>query len=174
MSTPPETPVTQADLGVLADPRPDAPSPYRGVYPEKGGYVAKAFKRRVGGTFPTPREAAKALVAWWKAAYGRRWVSVWLLRQTPGWTLVRAAGGGWWARAELAGEAEVLLGQRGGAPCQAALTPGCRPFPTRQAARDGVAGWAEGVWGGRGRQRVRRTWAPGRSAGRSMPPRAEG
>ena len=28
-----------------------------------------------------------------------------------------------------------------------------------RAARDGVAGWAEGVWGGRGRQRVRRTGA---------------
>jgi hypothetical protein len=163
-------PVSQSDLEFIADRSPTAKSPYYGVYPEKGGWVAKAYKRRVGRTQPTPREAAKLLVGWWKARYGERWRAVWALRQTKGWAVVRVAGGVW-ARVELAGEGEVVLGVGAdGRACRASEARGCRPFASVRDAGRGVAEWAGREWGEWWPAAVRRTWARGRSAGRTPVP----
>ncbi len=159
--------VSQADLDHIADRDPTASSPYHGVYPDKGGWQAKAYKRRIGGCQTTPREAAKLLIGWWKRQYGERWRAVWSLRQTRGWVPMRAYGG-WWARVELAGEAEVLIGQREGQPAQA-VTPGTRPFPSKEEASAGVVAWAQSLWGRWGAARVRRTWAAGRSSAKVTP-----
>ena len=151
----------QSDLDFLSNPAPDAPSPYRGVYPGKGGkWEARAFQRKLSGHHPTPREAAKAVVAWWRGRYGERWRRVWAYKQTPGWFTVAAAGGVW-AVAELAGDADVVIGVGpDGRAGEAARVRGCRPFRDRAEAARGVSAWAAGQWGSEARYRVRRVWCP--------------
>lgn len=161
--------VSASDLQVLADTRPDAPSQYCGVYPERDAWVARAFKRRVGPPQPTPRAAAILLVQWWKRRYGERWREAWHYRQTAGWVAVRCRAGVW-AVAEVCGQASVTVGVGpDGRACEVAAVPGCRPFADTAAAAAGVREWAAGVWGADGRYAVRRTWAEEQSRGRRTP-----
>lgn len=171
---PPELAVSQSDLDVLFDHDPDSESRYHGVYPEKSGWVAKAFRRRVGPSQGTPREAAIQLVRWWKGRYGDRWREAWHYRQTTGWAAVRVRGGVW-AVAEVCGRASVLVGLGAdGRGCEAGSSPGCRPFPDRAAAARGVREWAEREWGEEGRLVVRRTWAAEAGRARTPVPRTAG
>ncbi len=153
------THVTSDDLRFIADTRPDAPSPYFGVYPWNGKWSPRAFKKCIGKVQPSPREAALIVVAWWKTRYGERWREAWYYRQTAGWQAVRCRGGVW-AVAEVCGVAAVSLGVGlDGRACDAASSPGCKPFPDTSAAAAGVRQWAEANWGQEGRFIVRRTWA---------------
>lgn len=165
-----DVPVLQSDLEFLHNPAPDAPSPYRGVYPGKSRqWECRVFQRRLSGRHPTPREAAKALVRWWRGRYGERWREVWAYRQTPGWYAL-ACPGGWWGVAELAGEAAVVVGAGAdGRPREVVGGRGVKPFPTRAAAGRGVGEWARGVWGAEARYRVRRVWCPTARADRTTP-----
>lgn len=151
--------VTSDDLRFIADTRPDAPSPYCGVYPQQGKWVPRAYQRRIGPQQPTPREAAALVIQWWKARYGPRWREAWQYRQTAGWQAVRCRGGVW-AVAEVCGVAAVSLGVGlDGRAGDVASSPGCKPFPDTAAAAAGVRQWAEANWGQDGRYVVRRTWA---------------
>lgn len=170
MSAPP---VTAADLAHLADPRPDAPSGYHGVYPDPSGrtFQARFFQKKVCSGRPTPREAAVELVRHWKRAFGSDWRDVWYYRQTAGWVVWRGHGG-WWGLAAVraGGERAVLVGRHPLGPwgCVAADTPGSRAFPTEAAARRGVVRWAVREWGTGRRFAVRRTWTPSHSAARGV------
>lgn len=155
----PDHSVTSDDLSFIADSRPDAPSPYYGVYPWNGRWSPRAFKKCIANVQATPREAAILVVRWWKQRYGGRWREAWHYRQTPGWQAVRCRGGVW-AVAEVCGVAAVTVGVGpDGRACDAAGSPGCRPFADTAAAAQGVREWAEREWGQDGRYVVRRTWA---------------
>lgn len=164
-------PVAQSDLDFLTNPSPDAPSPYRGVYPDgRGKWQARVFKRRLGGRHPSPREAAKAVVRWWRARYGDRWREVWSYRQSSGATVLKVSAG-FWGVAELVGEAVVVIGVApDGQPAEAANTPGCSPYPFKSLAILGVSLWAGKQFGGEAKYRVRRVWCPSQhSHGRVTP-----
>lgn len=159
----PEIHVTSSDLQFIADPSVDNPAGYHSVYPEKRRWVPRAFKRRLAPPQETPRLAAEIVVRWWKRKYGERWRSVWAMRQTQGWGVLRVRGGVW-AVVEIRGEAGVLVG-RGpdGRAGEAATTHGCRPFADKRDAAKGVREWAAAEFGEAAPHVVRRTWAPERN-----------
>lgn len=149
-------PVSQSDLEFLRDPDPHAENPYQGVYRDGDGWQARAFKRRVGPVQPSPREAAKTLVRWWRARYGERWRAVYAHRQATGWVPLRVPGGVL-AVVYLDGGRAVLVGAGGEVVGGAA---GYKPFRDRAAAAAGVRAWARGRFGAEAPLRVRRAWTP--------------
>jgi hypothetical protein len=159
--------VSQDDLDFLASADPCSPSPYRGVYREGGGWVAKAFKRRLGAVQSNPRDAAKLVVRYWRAHYGGHWRGFFAYRQTAGWTLSRVGKHAWWVVAFVNGSG-VLMGESRGrlAP---ATSAGARPFASRSAAARAVRAWADDTYGGRAATVLRRRWAPTHNPGRLSP-----
>jgi len=107
--------VTESDLAVLRTVF--LPSGYRGVYHKQrcksglwqarpysggrgsttGGRKGRFGPRVLIGTFRNPRDAARAVVQWWKDHFGEDWVAAyrrrtwnpWWVRRTPdGWELI--------------------------------------------------------------------------------------
>lgn len=88
-------PVTQDDLEFIRNTDLAARSRYQSVYPSKKGWQARAFKKRIGRVQASEREAARVVVRWWKHHFGHLWRHYFAHRQTPGWVLLPAPGGGW-------------------------------------------------------------------------------
>ncbi len=151
--------VTEADLSVLRTL--NLPSGYQGVYQKergksniwlampynshgglKGDYLGRAGmlgKRvRIGG-FKHPRDAAKAVVRWWKEHFGPDWVAAFRRRTHNPWWCRRVADG--WEVVIRMGEAERVL-------------PGTHP--TRQDASDHFRQWAKLTYGEHAWLRLRR------------------
>jgi hypothetical protein len=69
-------------------------SGYQGVYPKRRKWAAKAFRKKYIGTFPNPREAARAVVRAWYRTYGPDWPTVFEGRHRVAWQVspTRSAG----------------------------------------------------------------------------------
>lgn len=90
-------PVTREELNGIRDPR--APSRFCGVYGHKHGgagrfrpnvtrYRARVFKFfELSSGFETPEEAARAVVAFYKAHYGDRWRRAFRYRKVTPWRI---------------------------------------------------------------------------------------
>lgn len=70
-------------IEVLVDHRRE--SGFTNVYRHKSGWQARPFRRQVVGTFRTPEQAARAVVAWWQARHGEAWPAVYRKRSANGW-----------------------------------------------------------------------------------------
>ena len=84
------------------------------------------------GNFRSPREAAKAVVRWWKAQYGEDWVAAFRSRTVNPWFARRAAGG--W---------QLVVRPPGGAERVVPPPDGAALFPDREAAAAYFRVWAE-------------------------------
>jgi hypothetical protein len=125
-------------------------SGYRGIYRHhRGGWHGKVKLggrlRCVPGTRrPTPRDAARALAAWYAARYGPAWPDVVRQRtKTPWHTWYSPRRGGWLLRVwEWGQPVEVVELTRRGRP-----TARVRVFPTGSAAVAYARVWFRLRWG---------------------------
>ena len=83
------SPVSRAELRLIADCRPESESGYLCVYRRNTGYVAKCFKRPVATLRPTAREAAEDVVRWWQRNFGIDWHQFFIARREQGWALFK-------------------------------------------------------------------------------------
>lgn len=68
----------------------DLPSGFHGVYPKGTSWCAKPWKSyHLGSTFRTPRQAALAVVGWWKRHFGAQWKEAYALRRERPWSIVK-------------------------------------------------------------------------------------
>lgn len=109
-------PVTRDDLAVI---RTRTDTGYHGVYatrkPGQMPYRAKPFRKRGGGGyFPTPLEAAKYVVRWWKRAYGDDWREVFQHRKEQPWMVRKSEANGYYVVVWLEGEKTYLNGGQDG------------------------------------------------------------
>lgn len=144
-SGPPAARVSEADLEVVRDVW--KKSGYRGVYRRGdrpgGRLVYRAYpyaKRRNGhvGQYPSAREAAAAIVRWWRARHGPGWAAAYRARHSPPWCALRDRATGLYRVAVwVRGEPDELRGAAGGAAW----------FPSRAAARAGYVAWRDATYG---------------------------
>jgi hypothetical protein len=92
-------PTTRAELELIRDRR--DPSRYSGVYAHVHGgrYKVKAYRARVlkfyelGSGFESPEDAARAIVAFYKAYFGEKWANAFRFRKVTPWRLRRLRNG---------------------------------------------------------------------------------
>ena len=77
-------------------------SGYHGVYRKTRGdganampsWAAKPWRKRYLSTHPTPKDAARAVAAWWRAKFGDDWPRVFRSRHTRPWDTIKDRKGG--------------------------------------------------------------------------------
>ncbi len=133
--------VSPTDLDVIRDPR--SPARFVGVYERREGrdrcvYRARAHKFLELGHFATAKEAARAVVAWYKNQYGEhRWIKAYRKRKGQPWRVVDISRPCVWSTAP--GQMDVI-GHRAevfvrGVPVVVERAPGSYKWPSREAAK---------------------------------------
>ncbi len=91
----PATLADYADLKTIANSRVE--SGYECVYRHGRLWRARVLKRINLGMYPTVLDAARAVVNWYRSTYGDLWKSVWDMRRSKPWEIVKVKSGGQWA-----------------------------------------------------------------------------
>ena len=143
-SGPPAARVSEADLEVVRDVW--KKSGYRGVYRRGdrpgGRLVYRAYpyaKRRNGhvGQYPSAREAAAAIVRWWRARHGPGWAAAYRARVCPPWCPLRGPGGRY----------RVVVWTRGVAADLCDGAGATRWFGSKAAAGAAYRAWRDAAYG---------------------------
>lgn len=89
------TPRYDPELNLLVNPR-DA-GRFVCVYPAKDGRFRARVQKRINlrNSFPSQLEAAKAVLAWYRAAYGDRWKQVFSRRKVNPWRIRKISKDGY-------------------------------------------------------------------------------
>lgn len=143
----PTSAVTSADLAVLRLARGRlgvGSNPYACVYRHKTKWRARVCKHlNLPGPFTCPREAAEAVVAWYRDRYGAKWPEVFAARKCAPWRVRhRKTPEGTYYVAEVWVEGRIVTVTRAGTLRKPRRRDGdAYLWPTRAAAKRAVACW---------------------------------